>query len=120
MKKYIIALCTLLLALPALAKLNSHEEARINAMLQALSKKQNLIFVRNGSEHNCEEAVSHLRLKLGNTKNRIDTAEQFIDKVASSSSITGKPYLVKIPGQPDETAKSFLDKLLKETGDVKP
>ncbi len=38
--------------------------------------------MRNGDEHTCYEAVSHLRLKLGNTRNRIDTAEQFIDKVA--------------------------------------
>ncbi len=36
--------------------------------------------MRDGDEHTCDEAVSHLRLKLGNTRNRIDTAEQFIDK----------------------------------------
>lgn len=65
--------------------------------------------------HNCEEAVSHLRLKLGNTRNRIDTAEQFIDKVASSSSITGKPYIVKIPGKSDENTQPYLHALIAET-----
>lgn len=115
MNKLICALVALLLALPAYAKLNAHEEARINAMLDALAQKKDLIFVRNGDAHHCEAAVSHLRLKLSNTRNRIDTAEQFIDKVASSSSITGKPYLVKIPGQSDEQAKPYLHALIAET-----
>lgn len=111
MKKIVCAVVALLLALPAWAKLNAHEEARINAMLNALAQKKDLTFVRNGDAHNCEEAVSHLRLKLGNTRNRIDTAEQFIDKVASSSSITGKPYIVKIPGKSDENAQPYLHAL---------
>lgn len=85
MKKIICLVVTLLMTLPAYAKLTAHEEARINAMLEGLAQKKDLIFVRNGDEHTCDEAVSHLRLKLGNTRNRIDTAEQFIDKVASSS-----------------------------------
>lgn len=84
-------------------------------MLNALGQKQNLVFVRNGDAHSCDEAVSHLRLKLGNTRNRLDTAEQFIDKVASSSSITGKPYIVKIPGKRDENAQSYLHELIAET-----
>lgn len=86
MKKIVCAVVALLLTLPAWAKLNA-----------------------------CEEAVSHLRLKLGNTRNRIDTAEQFIDKVASSSSITGKPYIVKIPGKSDENAQPYLHALIAET-----
>lgn len=115
MKHILCALMALFLALPAVAKLNSHEEARINAMLDALAQKKDLVFVRNGDAHTCEEAVSHLRLKLGNTRNRIDTAEQFIDKVASSSSITGKPYIVKIPGKSDEDARPYLRALIAET-----
>ncbi|HFR6057161.1 TPA: YfeK family protein [Shigella dysenteriae] len=116
MKKIICLVITLLMTLPAYAKLTAHEEARINAMLEGLSQ----IFVRNGDEHTCDEAVSHLRLKLGNTRNRIDTAEQFIDKVASSSSITGKPYIVKIPGKSDENAQPFLHALIAQTDKTVP
>lgn len=115
MKRIACTLFALLLTLPVWAKLNAHEEARISAMLDALAQKKDLIFVRNGDSHNCDEAVSHLRLKLGNTRNRIDTAEQFIDKVASSSSITGKPYIVRIPGKNDENAKPYLYALIAET-----
>lgn len=114
MKKIVCAVVALLLTLPARAKLNAHEEARINAMLNALAQKKDLTFVRNGDAHNCEEAVSHLRLKLGNTRNRIDTAEQFIDKVASSSSITGKPYIVKIPGKAMKTRSLIYMRLLRK------
>ena len=115
MKNILCAVMALLLTLPAFAKLNAYQEARINAMLDALAQKKDLIFVRNGDAHTCEEAVSHLRLKLGNTRNRINTAEQFIDKVASSSSITGKPYIVRIPGKSDENAQPYLYALIAET-----
>ena len=64
MKKIICLVITLLMTLPAYAKLTAHEEARINAMLEGLAQKKDLIFVRNGDEHTCDEAVSHLRLKL--------------------------------------------------------
>ncbi|SUH07977.1 PRK10318 [Salmonella enterica subsp. enterica] len=115
MKKIVCAVVALLLTLPAWAKLNAHEEARINAMLNALAQKKDLTFVRNGDAHNCEEAVSHLRLKLGNTRNRIDTAEQFIDKVASSSSITESPISLKFPVKAMKTRSLILHALIAET-----
>ena len=113
MKKIVCLVVTLLMTLPAYAKLTAHEEARINAMLEGLAQKKDLIFERNGDEHTCDEAVSHLRLKLGNTRNRIDTAEQFIDKVASS-------YIVKIPGKSDENAQPFLHALIAQTDKTVP
>ena len=58
MKNILCAVMALLLALPAFARLNTYEEARINAMLDALAQKKDLIFVRNGDAHTCEEAVS--------------------------------------------------------------
>ena len=111
MKKIVCLVVTLLMTLPAYAKLTAHEEARINAMLEGLAQKKDLIFVRNGDEHTCDEAVSHLRLKLGNTRNHIDTAEQFIDKVASSSSM---------PGKSDENAQPFLHALIAQTDKTVP
>lgn len=115
-KHVVAALLTLLMLTPAAwAKLSAHEEARVQAMLTALSQQQGLVFIRNGSEHTSEEAVSHLRLKLKNTRNRINTADQFIDKVASSSSITGKPYTVRVPGKGDENAASFLHRLIAQS-----
>lgn len=65
MKKIVCAVVALLLTLPAWAKLNAHEEARINAMLNALAQKQDLTFVRNGDAHNCEESRIAPALKTG-------------------------------------------------------
>ncbi|WP_431222990.1 YfeK family protein [Serratia sp. L9] len=120
LRKMMGLLLGLLITLPAFAKLNAHEEARIAAMLNALGQKQGLIFVRNGDDHTSAEAVEHLKLKLGNTRKRLNTAEQFIDKVASVSSISGKPYYVKIAGQPDVSAKIYLNQLIKETDKTLP
>lgn len=54
-------------------------------------------FNRNGTWHTATEAKSHLLRKLKYLEDRgvVQTAEQFIELAASSSSTTGQPYLVK-------------------------
>ncbi|MFA9440325.1 YfeK family protein [Uliginosibacterium sp. sgz301328] len=103
----------LLSPLPAFA-LSAKEEARVDAMLAALAKRTDLVFIRNGEKHNAADAVAHLRLKLSRTRNRLDTAEEFIDKVASSSSMSGEPYTIQQAGKPAQPAKPFLHELLKQ------
>ena len=49
-------------------------------------------FERNGSSHKAEDAADHLRLKYRRGGRYVDTAEHFIDRLASESSWTGKPY----------------------------
>jgi hypothetical protein len=56
-------------------------------------------FVRNGSSHDPEEAADHLRLKYSRGKRYVNNAEQFIDRLASESSWTGRPYSVTCDGQ---------------------
>ncbi|KOO18213.1 hypothetical protein AC068_13355 [Morganella morganii] len=104
----------LLLVSEALA-LSPQEETRVENLLTAVGKQEQLIFIRNGSEHNAADAESHLRLKLSKTKKRLKTAEQFVDKVASGSSVSGKPYQVKLPGNDPVDAKIYLTELLTET-----
>ena len=54
-------------------------------------------FNRNGTWHTAAEAKSHLLSKLKYLQDRgaVQTTEQFIELAASSSSMTGQPYLVK-------------------------
>lgn len=47
MKKIIGLVVTLLMDTPLARKLTVYEEARINAMLEGLAQKKDLIFVRN-------------------------------------------------------------------------
>lgn len=92
------------------------QEERVNALLGLLSKENSTVFIRNGKEYSAEEAVSHLRLKFGKTKKRLTTAEQFIDKVGSSSSVSGKPYMIRKPGEGAQPAGPYLHRLLQQVG----
>lgn len=58
-------------------------------------------FNRNGSWYSAPRAVSHLKRKYEYLldRNLVPTAEAFIERAASESSSSGKPYLVKCPGQ---------------------
>ena len=55
-------------------------------------------FNRNGRQHTAEEAAAHLELKYARAGKHIDSADEFITQLASSSSFTGKPYLMSCEG----------------------
>lgn len=99
--------------------LSPEEKARTESLLTELGKQQNLTFTRNGTEHNAADAESHLRLKLRKTEKRLNTTEQFIDNVASKSSITGEIYQVKDAQGNVLPANQYLHDLLKNKVDSK-
>ena len=73
-------------------------------------------FNRNGSWYDAGEAVDHINSKyqylIG--KDQISSAEDFIAKAASQSSMSGKPYLVRCKdAAPIESAGWFQDELVK-------
>lgn len=72
-------------------------------------------FVRNGDPHEPKAAAEHLLMKYGKAKSRVDTAEDFIDKVASRSYLTGNPYSVRCPGKPEITTRAWLEGELRAT-----
>lgn len=63
--------------------------------LIAFIAKQEGAFIRNGSEYTPAQAAEHLRMKLNKAGNKIKTADDFIKHLASSSSMSGKPYQIK-------------------------
>ena len=72
-------------------------------------------FQRNGTWHGREEARKHLQRKYDYLlkKDKVDTAEQFIERAASQSSLSGKPYRIACPGQPEQTAAAWFGARLK-------
>lgn len=96
--------------------ISPEQEERVNALLGLLAKESSMVFIRNGKEYTAADAVSHLRLKFGKTKKRLTTAEQFIDKVGSSSSVSGKPYMIRKPGEEAQPARPYLHLLLQQVG----
>ncbi|MDR1084479.1 MAG: DUF5329 family protein [Deltaproteobacteria bacterium] len=107
----------LMAAFPDRVKALSQEEsARVEAFLTSLSAQKDLVFIRNGREYKVDRAVSHLRRKLRGSEDSLTSAEEFIDRVAWGSSISGEPYYIRRPGGQNEPAKPFFTELLKKTG----
>lgn len=54
-------------------------------------------FFRNGSWHDSKQAEDHLRSKYAalSVGGGVDTAEEFIEKTATKSSLSGRPYEVR-------------------------
>lgn len=71
-------------------------------------------FVRNGKEHTASDAVDHLQMKARRGKRYYDSADEFIDRIASKSSWSGKPYMIQCDGQPAVTAADWFTRVLTE------
>ncbi|WP_243384409.1 DUF5329 domain-containing protein [Geothrix alkalitolerans] len=82
----------LLLAAPA----PMPEAQKIEALIQAVAALQGAVFIRNGSEHTPAQAAEHLRLKWRNAGKRVKTAPEFIQYCATGSSMSGKPYEIRL------------------------
>jgi len=52
-------------------------------------------FIRNGSEYNGAQAADHVKAKYDYYKLLIKTVEDFIERAASKSILSGKPYEVR-------------------------
>ena len=86
----------LFLLLTAVSASDMSDSQKIRALLVAI-ERSNLIFIRNGVEHSAKEAREHLERKLSRAGSRLRTPEQFIEHIASRSSMSGSPYYVKYP-----------------------
>jgi len=70
------------------------EDKEIVFLLSSIADSD-CIFIRNGDEHQAKAASEHLEMKYNHVKGRIKSAEDFIDKIASKSSFSGRPYEVQ-------------------------
>jgi hypothetical protein len=116
----IIAILAVAIPLSALpAEPNSVAKKEIEQLIAHLASS-GCEFGRNGSWYSATKAVSHLQRKYEYLLERdlVPNAEAFIERAASESSSTGKPYLVKCPGQPEAQSgdwfRSALEALRQE------
>ncbi|MEG0194767.1 MAG: YfeK family protein [Stenotrophomonas sp.] len=67
-------------------------------------------FQRNGSWYGPADARAHLQRKYDYLlkKDMVDTAEQFIERAASQSSMSGKAYRIRCPGQSEQTSAAWF------------
>ncbi|MYM62957.1 DUF5329 domain-containing protein [Pseudomaricurvus sp. HS19] len=71
-------------------------------------------FVRNGTAHDAKEAAGHLAMKYRNASRYAKTADDFIDNLASKSSITRRLYTVTTADGRELTASEWLHSALDE------
>ena len=60
-------------------------------------------FIRNGKSYPAPEARSHMERKYGHVESRIKTSDQFIEYIATRSSISGKAYQIECNGEKEES-----------------
>ena len=68
--------------------------------------------MRNEKKHTASEAVDHLQMKAKRGKRYYDTADEFIDRIASKSSWSGKPYMIQCAGKPAVAAADWFSRIL--------
>jgi hypothetical protein len=79
-----------------------------NAFCDVVARSKGMSFVRNGRAHSPDDAAKFLREKLKAMGSDVRTAEDFIDKVATKSSTSGKPYTVRYEDGREVTSAEFL------------
>ena len=88
--------------------------AEIDALIDRVAKAKGVIFIRNGTEHTAAQAAEHLQRKRKAAGKRIATPEQFIDKLGTRSSMTGKAYRVRLPDGKEIDSAVWLNGLLRD------
>lgn len=90
------------------------EREKIELLIVAVEQLRDATFIRNGTAYPASRAAAHLRTKLQKADNRVTTAQDFINGIASSSYFSGNPYYIKFRDGRQVTSKSFFQEKLKE------
>jgi hypothetical protein len=107
-----LLLIACLTLVPALAVAGGHDE--IEALLDRVAAARGVTFIRNGTAHDGPEAAAHLRRKLVAARGRIRTPEQLIEHLGTRSSLTGRPYRVRLANGREIDSAVWLHGLLRE------
>jgi len=69
-------------------------------------------FIRNDKEYDARTAAFFLRSKWQMNKDKVRTSEDFIEKIASRSSTTGKPYRIRMKNGKEIECGDYLSHLV--------
>jgi hypothetical protein len=87
-------------------------EAEIGFLIEAIGDS-GCTFVRNGKPHSARDAEEHIRMKYRRGKRYASTAELFIERLASKSSMSRKSYWMECPGNEPVRSGDWLKSELK-------
>ena len=72
------------------------------------------VFIRNGKEYDAKKASSHMKRKYNHFRDEIKTPEDFIRLAATMSTMSGKPYMVKLKNGKEMASADWLLEVLTE------
>jgi Family of unknown function (DUF5329) len=72
------------------------ERARIERLIAFVETQKSVQFMRNGTAYPGPDAARFLRGKMDKMGEHVSTAQQFIEQIASKSSTTGQPYMMRL------------------------
>ena len=81
------------------------EREKIERLLKAIESAEGDLFIRNGVEHSAKDAAEHLRSKWNAAGSEIKSVDDFIDNIASKSSLSGELYRVRLIDGKEVTCK---------------
>ena len=91
--RVVVAFALLICLLPPGARADE-APAEIDYLLNTVGSSD-CAFIRNGKRHNAQDAEAHLRMKYRRGKRYAPTSEKFIERLASKSSLSNKPYYIE-------------------------
>jgi Family of unknown function (DUF5329) len=84
------------------------ERQKIEALIKYVNELSDAKFVRNGSAYDAKTAATFLRLKWRANDSEVKTARDFIDKIATLSGTSGKPYIIRFKDGSEMTSRDVL------------
>ena len=89
------------------------ERARIERLIDFVEAQKDIRFVRNGNDYSAKDAGKFLRGKFDKMGEHVNTAQQFIEQIASTSSTSDEPYVIRFTDGREMPAAKFLSDELK-------
>jgi hypothetical protein len=89
------------------------EKEKIEALIKHVEGLKDAKFVRNDKEYDAKTAATFLRGKWDANEAQIKTARDFIEKAASTSGTSGKPYVIRFKDKEVKCGEYLLEELKK-------
>jgi hypothetical protein len=106
-RRQLLLAAALFAGAPGWARATRSDKSLIEALLWHIGHLQGARFIRNGSEYDPASAAKYLRHKWGDVEG-VDSVDDFIVKVASTSSSSGKPYLIRLADGREQPCGEYL------------
>lgn len=110
--RFLTALVLCVLLVPGV-RADDVMDKEIDHLLDAVGSSS-CVFVRNGKEHGPQAAKDHLSMKRRRGKKYFSSTEEFIENLASSSSWTGKPYVIQCGEDGAQPAAEWFANVLRK------